>query len=242
MTQLKVEFFHDVICSFCFPMSYRMREVKKQVPELNIIHRSFALAPTQNDLKLMFGSLEKAKEEIMSHWEQANQNDTLHRFNIEGMKEQDFIFPYSMNGLRAAKAAGIIGGEAMYWDVFDILQTALFVDNLDIADEAVIFNLLNAYEGIDFETWKSVYQNNDTKIAVESDLQLARNYGVNSVPSLIIEGKYIVNGALPEAQLVKTFKKLIADKKAEEKPQPLPLDLGQEGEACNFEDGKWKCD
>ena len=40
---MQVEFFHDVICSFCFPMSYRMRKVAAKYPKLNITHRSFAL-------------------------------------------------------------------------------------------------------------------------------------------------------------------------------------------------------
>jgi hypothetical protein len=47
------------------------------------------LAPDENALDAMFGSREKAKDEVLAHWKHANQNDDLHRFNIEGMKEKE---------------------------------------------------------------------------------------------------------------------------------------------------------
>lgn len=43
MNRIEIEFFHDVICSFCFPMSYRMRQLKEMMPDVTIKHRSFAL-------------------------------------------------------------------------------------------------------------------------------------------------------------------------------------------------------
>ena len=88
MKAIKIEFFHDVICSFCFPMSYNVRQLKNEVSDVEIIHRSFGLVKQENDFNSMFSSREKAKEVIMSHWERANQIDTLHRFNIEGMRKK----------------------------------------------------------------------------------------------------------------------------------------------------------
>ncbi len=46
---MKIEFFHDVICSFCFPMSHRMREIQKRYPNVEIIHRSFSLEGVTSD-------------------------------------------------------------------------------------------------------------------------------------------------------------------------------------------------
>ena len=75
MNKVTIEFFHDVICSFCFPMSYRMRQLQKLMPEIQIVHRSYALVKLVSDFDLMFGSRTAAKEEIMSHWEHANHNE-----------------------------------------------------------------------------------------------------------------------------------------------------------------------
>lgn len=237
MTSLNVEFFHDVICSFCYPMSYRMRKITAEIPEINIIHRSFALAPTPKDLERMFGSHENAKKEIMSHWEHANANDTLHRFNIQGMKEKHFLFPTSMKPLRAAKAAFLVGGESQYWDVFDALQKALFTDNLDINDETVIKETVEK-TGIDYDMWCSFYESDISLLEVENDFKVAKSYGIQSVPSLVIDGKYLINGALDEDYLIKILKN-----KLEEKSRVSTLEtLNVDGEACVFENDTWRCD
>lgn len=194
MKKIKVEFFHDVICSFCFPMSYRMRKLKELMPELEIIHRSFGLVKKENDFIEMFGSRENAKEEIMSHWHHANKNDDLHRFNIEGMKNETFLFPMSIKPLKACKAAKYIGGEDAYWDLFDALQTEFFVNNRNIELDEIIFENVKKI-GLDFEKWKTNFNSNEVERDVELDFELVEKYGLKSVPALVINEKYIINGA-----------------------------------------------
>ena len=72
----------------------------------------------------------------------ANQNDSKHRFNIEGMRKQRFDFPTSKNVLLAAKAAGYIGNQDTYWLLFDKLQEGLFVRSLNIEEPEVIEKLV----------------------------------------------------------------------------------------------------
>ncbi len=166
---MQVEFFHDVICSFCFPMSYRMRKVAEKYPRLEIKHRSFALGWEKEQFIQMFGSHEAVKPGVMSHWEHANQNDDEHRFNIEGMKEEDFLFPTSKNGLIAAKAAGRVAGEAGYWDVFDGIQDALFVQNKDISQQTVLEEVVEKTT-VDTAAWRNQYEDPATEQAVLEDL------------------------------------------------------------------------
>lgn len=234
---ITIEFFHDVICSFCFPMSYRMRQIQKEMPELNIIHRSFALARDEEDHERMFGSRENAKNEILSHWVHANQNDDLHRFNIEGMRAVDFLFPTSMNGLLAAKAAGVVGGEASYWDMFDALQTGLFVDSQNIDDIAVIESIVKN-SSIDFEKWQQAFINPETLALVEDDFRLANAYQLSGVPALIVNGKYLINGAQPMAQIIQAIETI----KEKETPIIEVIENGEsENGSCTMEDGKWVC-
>lgn len=202
-----VEFFHDVICSFCFPMSYHMRVLAQNRPELNIIHRSFALMPSEDSFTAMFGTREQAKPEVLTHWAQANRIDPARRFNIEGMKKTDFLFPGSMRPLRAAKAAGLMGGQALYWDVFDRLQTALFVENQNIDDDAVLADILRPMP-LDFTRWQELYQSDASLQAVQEDLELAQQYGVHSAPTLIIDREYSLRGARSSEDLQQLFDSL----------------------------------
>jgi predicted DsbA family dithiol-disulfide isomerase len=230
MNKVTIEFFHDVICSFCFPMSYRMRKLAGMLPEVEVVHRSFALVKEEYDFDRMFGSRAAAKNEILSHWEHANQNDDLHRFNIQGMRQTNFPFPTSMKGLIACKAAFFVGGDALYWDVFDALQNALFVQNRNIGEQNVIDDVIGETD-IDFNQWKRHYEDPKTKEAVEDDLLLAEQYSINSVPYLIINGKHRVSGAQPLPRIVNKIYTLIEE------------DLSKSNTGvCRFDGEKMECD
>lgn len=197
---LQVEFFHDVICSFCFPMSYRMRQLADLMPTVDVIHRSYALVSEPSDLSRMFGSRERAKSEVLTHWRAANANDDLHRFNIAGMQQAGFPFPTSMSGLLAAKAAWFVGGEAAYWDAFDALQAALFMHSRNVEDDDVILDAIKS-TSIDVAAWKASYDSEATAAAVQSDLAKAARYGLRGVPALVVNGEHIISGAQPLAAL-----------------------------------------
>lgn len=226
-----VEFFHDVICSFCFPMSYRMRKLQEMMPEVEIVHRSYALVKSERDFDRMFGSRKAAKDEIIGHWEHANKNDDLHRFNILGMQKADFPFPTSMNALTACKAAYFVGGNAAYWDVFDALQDALFVQNRNVEAEDIIEDCVRATT-IDFATWKKHYANPLTKEAVEKDLLLAEQYGIHSVPCLVINGEYRIDGALPLPQIIHAIYSASETKDTDQSA----------GGICRLDGDKMECD
>ena len=201
---MKVEFFHDVICSFCFPMSHRMRKMVDKYPKLDVIHRSFALGWEEEQFIEMFGSQEAVKPEVLSHWISANQNDELNRFNIKGMKEQDFLFPISKPALVAAKAAGIVGGQDVYWEVFDALQNGLFVESKDVADVKVIEDIIQS-TSINFDAWKVAFEKEETEQATLEDMILAKQYGLQGAPALVIEGKYLISGAQPQEIIEQTL-------------------------------------
>lgn len=231
MNKVTVEFFHDVICSFCFPMSYRMRQLHKMMPEVEIVHRSYALVPSEQDFKLMFGSREGAKNEILGHWEHANQNDDLHRFNISGMRQAGFPFPTSTNGLLACKAAYFAAGNSGYWEVFDALQNALFVESRNIEEQAVIEDCIRKAD-ISLEEWKAYFNSRKTKEAVAEDLSIAREYGIQSVPCLVINGKNRINGAYPLMQIIQAIKSAAGISESAESI----------GRSCRLQDGKMECD
>lgn len=237
---IKIEFFHDVICSFCFPMSARMRRIVSKFNNIEVTHRSFALGWTEEDFIRSFGSREAVKPEVLNHWKHANENDDEHRFNIEGMRKTDFNFPISKPGLIAAKAAGIIGGDAMYWDLFDKIQSKLFEESKNVEDIAVLEEAVREIN-ISFDDWKKQFENPETEEAVLNDLKLAKSYGIHSVPTIVINQKYAINGAQGEEAIIKALNRI-----AEQDGIPLnklqSINEEDEGNACNFVDGKWNCD
>jgi predicted DsbA family dithiol-disulfide isomerase len=199
---IKIEFFHDVICSFCFPMSYQMHLLNDVLGNrVQIIHRSFALAPNNEAFTLMFGSRTAAKEEILQHWQHANSLDDQHRFNIDGMRAANFPFPTSMPALLACQAAYCVASDNGYWQLFDCLQKAFFMQSRNIGEVPVIEDCVKETT-INFAQWQQFFNDKATQQAVEADFKLANSYGINSVPTLVINETRQINGLKPFDKLV----------------------------------------
>ncbi|HCM30231.1 MAG TPA: dithiol-disulfide isomerase, partial [Bacteroidales bacterium] len=56
---MQIDFFHDVLCAWCYVLSPRVKKLIEKYPnEIILIHRAFALAPSERSLEYMFGSKE----------------------------------------------------------------------------------------------------------------------------------------------------------------------------------------
>jgi len=204
---MRVEFFHDVLCAWCYCLSPRLRRVAKKFPKLEIVHRCFALAPTPNTIAEIFGSKEQGKREILNHWRAANMNDDEHRINADLMASREFDYPYSMPGLLACKTAEMQGGQEAHWNMFDRVQKAHLTECRNIADINVLRDC--AYEiELDIERFDKDFNNPSTANSVNKDIRLARELGVNAVPTLIIDRKWVVEGAVQGFMLEMIFEQL----------------------------------
>jgi len=190
---IEVEFFHDVLCAWCYAISPRVRRLASEFP-IRIIHRAFALAPTPESIEQIFGSKEDGKREILSHWRAANMNDDEHRINADLMEKRDFDYPYSLPGLIACKAAEVVGGQEAHWNIFDRIQKAHLTECLNIADFEVL--LMCAKDvGLDLQKWIDAFTDRSTLELLIQDLQKAEDYAISGVPTLVASGKHRLVGA-----------------------------------------------
>ncbi len=194
MKDLRIEFFHDVLCAWCFALSPRMRKLVHEFPNVEVIHRSFALAPTQYSIAEMFGSKEAGKSEILKHWQAANRNDDAHRICTDDMACKTFDYPYSMPGLKACKAAELQGGQSAHWDMFDRIQKAHLIEAKNIADFDVLLDCAIDL-ALDKDRFVNDYHSEEVKQAIEADSLRARLAGVYAVPSLIVNEEKLISGA-----------------------------------------------
>jgi predicted DsbA family dithiol-disulfide isomerase len=205
--KIKIEFFHDVLCAWCYAISPRVRKLSREYP-LKVIHRCFALAPDPEAISKIFGSKEAGKREILNHWRAANENDDEHRIRADLMEKRDFDYPYSIPGLLACKAAEVIGGQSAHWDMFDRVQKAHLTECKNIADFEVLLECAKDV-GLDIETWQRAYYDKGTLNLVYSDLNKAMEYGINGVPTLVANEKYGIVGAYKYEILKKWIENVI---------------------------------
>lgn len=181
--RLKLEFFHDVVCGWCFVMSPRLRQVAKELP-IEIRHRSFVLQDSRAEMVRTFGSMAQAKETILGHWRHCAVHDDEKRINVEGMRRQSFDYPSGLLGAIACKAAETQRGQEGHWDMFDAIQKAHLAENRNIADRDVMLAIARDL-GLDFDRFASDLRSPTILQCVEDDRQHARDLGISSIPTIV---------------------------------------------------------
>lgn len=193
---IKIDFYHDVVCGWCFVISPRLRKLSEELP-LEIRQRSFVLQDSREEMARAWGSPERAKREILGHWERCREaDDDRSRINVEGMWQQSFEYPSGMIGTLGCKAAEIQGGQAAHWSMFDAVQRAHLTDNRNIGDAGVIAGVAKEI-GLDMARFERDLHSAYTRQKVEEDRARARSLGIRSIPSLVIEEAGVVLGTAP---------------------------------------------
>lgn len=202
---IRVDFYHDVLCAWCYVASPRLRKLVKSHPEIEVFHHSYALAAKPDTFTQLFGSKEEALLELTDHWADANEDDDLHRLQPELMLKRDFDFPYSMPGLVACKAAERQKGADGYWNYFDKIQYAHFTDCLDIMDEKVLMDIAKELN-LDEDQFTADLHNKEIGSLILNETRKAKREGVRSIPTLVINHEKQVNGAVKFSMLEEAFK------------------------------------
>ena len=195
MAALTVDFFHDVVCCWCFNISSRMRGLAAEF-DLDIRHHTFVLQASRAEMAERWGTPRDARETILGHWAVCRQvSDQPERVDIDAMRAAPFDYPHGLTAALGCKAAERLGGQAAHWDMFDRLQRAHLSEARNVADPATV---LDAARELSFKAaaFAEVFDDPGTRLAVEADRQHARVLQVRSIPTLIVRdtGTRLVNG------------------------------------------------
>lgn len=204
--EIKIDFFHDVFCVWCYIASPRLRKAIEQFNgNIEINHRCFALAPDQDDITRMFGGPVQGKEEILRHWQSAKDHSNNEvEINVGLMRERTFPYPHSLPGLIACKAAELQGGQELHWKFLDRVQYTHAAICRNIADRQVLFDLATELK-LDMVQFEKDFQNDSKKEKVSKDFELDRLMSVNAVPTVVINQKIKIPGAVSTEDYLKIF-------------------------------------
>jgi putative protein-disulfide isomerase len=198
-TRLTIDFFHDVVCCWCFNVSSRMRCLAREL-DLDIRHRSFVLQASRAEMAARWGTPAEARETILGHWSVCREvSDRPDLIDVEAMRNARFDYPHGWEAALACKAAETIGGQAAHWDLFDRIQIAHLAEARDIAEPEVLVEMACGI-GLDVAAFARAMANPATAQAVEADRRAARQLQVRSIPALIVRdtGARLVNGPVED--------------------------------------------
>ncbi|EED69899.1 DsbA family protein [Comamonas testosteroni] len=181
-----LDFFHDVVCGWCYVMSPRLRQVAGELG-LRVRQRSFVLQASRAEMVARFGSMEQAKQTILGHWEACAQHDDTQRIDIEGMRRESFEYPSGLAGALACQAAQMLEGDEAHWNLFDAIQHAHMSAHRNIGDAEVLLDIAT-HTGFERNAFARCMESAEALNLVRQDLALAQHLGLRSIPSVIAQG------------------------------------------------------
>lgn len=205
MPKIKIEFYHDAVCGWCYILSPRLRNLLKH-KNVEIQQRCFVLQRNDEEMAQRFGSLASAKFEILNHWGSCKaQADDPTSINIEGMRATSFSYPTGYLAALGAKTAELMGDSNTHWDYFDEIQRRHLKLNANIADTKVIIETAKII-GLDPIEFSKTLFSDQVKQAVEKDIRQASMLDIRTIPTIVINGEKVISQALTNQQLDALFR------------------------------------
>lgn len=196
---VRVVVLHDVLCVWCFLASGRLREIRDEFgSQITWLYKTFPQSPTPEAHLLRFGSMERAKREILNQWLAVKAQPGGEAIDPDLMWSRDFEYPFSMPGLVACKCAERQGGPPAHVDMFERIQRAHVVECRNIADPAVLYELARETK-VDFDRFRRDFESGEVEHEVMADAEEASRAGIYSTPSVVID-EFIIRNAVPVDQ------------------------------------------
>ena len=202
-----VDFFHDVVCGWCFVLAPRLQQVSAELG-IQVRHRSFVLQDSRAQMVEVFGSMERAKAIILRHWTDCAAHEDIARIDIEGMRAQDFEYPSGWLGALACQAAGMLGGNDAHGAMFDAVQWAHLHQHRNIGDAEVLLDIAEAL-GHPRGAFADHMRSDAAARRVQADRAEAAALGIRSIPT-VIGGNGLRLQTLPLPQLRQALAHLVA--------------------------------
>jgi predicted DsbA family dithiol-disulfide isomerase len=205
---MKVEIWSDVACPWCYVGTRRFeRAVAESGVEVDVVYRSFELDPTV----LTGGESPPLVDYLARKFGDRSRVQAAHARLTDAGVELDIDFRWS--GMRRANTFD--AHRLLAWAVHTVgaeeqralkraLLRAYFTDGLDVADHEVLADLA-ASVGLDRAGAAALLASDDEAEFVRAERQEAYTNGINAVPTFVIEGEWMLQGAQETASWVKAL-------------------------------------
>ena len=232
MSKIKIVYWSDFVCPFCYIGEERMKNVMK---ELNIFDKfefkflSFELdpdAPKNRNLtiaellaKKYRMPIEHAKENV-AYIDQLGKKEGLD-FKFSSCKDGN-----TFNAHRLVKYVESKGNYENTEKLITLLYDAYFTKNQLISDDEVLIKL-GMENGLTKDEIEKLFKSDNFTKEVRDDEQKGYIEGVHGVPYFIINGTEVINGAVSKEEMKKTLLKVLNGKNGPNKGNH------QEGITCD---------
>ncbi len=210
---LKVDLFTDVVCPWCLIGSHRLdRIVEALAPEISveIENHPFYLDPDAPPEGVVVADIlrEKYGREPEEMWARVEAEAAKSGIKLD-LSRQPRAFPTTKAHTltRLAKARGTQHALA------NAIADAYFLQQREIQRDDVLSEIASAHGFTPEETIRLVNDPGELEITAQQALQAAR-MGISGVPFFILDNRYALSGAQPEAVLEQALRKVVGEARA----------------------------
>ncbi len=204
---MKVEIWSDVACPWCYVGTARFdRAVAESGVDVEVVFRSFELDPTVSP-----GAGPPLTEYLAKKFGDRSRVQAAHARLIDAGSELHIDFRWS--GMRRANTFDAhrllawtlhTAGPPQQRALKKALLHAYFTGGRDVADHAVLADLA-AEAGLDRADAVAFLATDDEAGFVRGERTEAHEAGINAVPTFIVEGQWMLQGALETDKWVKAL-------------------------------------
>lgn len=211
---MKVEIWSDIFCPFCYIGKRRFESALNKFEnkeEVEVVFRSFELNP--NAEKANSNNIHEAIAEkygITLDEAKANNENIVKQAKTLGL---DYRFDTLIltNSFDAHRMIHFAKDFDKNNEMAEALFKAYFTDSKNISDFNTLGDIAKSI-GLNKDEAIKVLNSDKYKKEVREDENLARNYSITSVPTFIIDDKFMISGAQSEEIFLMALKKVSSDK------------------------------
>lgn len=210
---MKIDIWSDVVCPWCWIGKHRFEQglalLGDEAPELEVRWRPFLLDPDAGSTPVplreayaaKFGSVERT-EQILSQTESTARAEGLPMDFSQGQVR--------VGTLPAHRLLWLAGREGVQTEVGEALFRAHFVQGRNLADPQTLIAAAAA-GGIAAERVTALLAGEEGLEEIRAQLARARDVGIQSVPTFVINDQYAIQGAQPPEAFAQALRQIAAE-------------------------------
>jgi predicted DsbA family dithiol-disulfide isomerase len=200
---MDIQVWSDVVCPWCYISKHRLEQALEGFPgDVTVTYRAYQLDPspvprpvrTVDALAAKFGGPERAAQ-MVARVRVIAAGDGL---------TLNFDRAVAANTFDAHRLIAWATGQGRQVVMLSALQRAHFADGVDLGSRPALARVAGAV-GLDEAAARAYLESPAGADQVHADIAEARELGITSVPTFVIDGKYAVQGAQEAAMLRTAF-------------------------------------
>jgi predicted DsbA family dithiol-disulfide isomerase len=189
---MHIQVWADVICPWCYIGKRRLEEALRGDSTTTVTYRAYELdpAPVPQPIPLLQALVPKfgGPDRVVEAWAH------VRSFAASDGLELNFERAIAANTFDAHRLIAWAAEQGRQAAMLDALQVAHFTDGVDVGSHRALARVAGTI-GLDEPAALAYLASPDGVNAVKADIMAARDFGITSVPTYVVDNKYAIQGA-----------------------------------------------